>query len=170
MRRQEPPPVSQRLTAPASGGRFTLPPLAVKRSETGESSRESKYGKGASRACGNAPMRLSRLALIRREPPDRPGRGVHRGGDGHLRDVTALDGGRLQTLDFVGNGLEVLVQSGLVEGELADEEAQVAVLVHAELDLAALDVLDGLGASMVTVPVFGFGIRPRGPSTRPRPT
>lgn len=51
----KPPPVSQRLTAPASGGRFTLPPLAVKRSETGESSRESKYGKGASRACGKPP-------------------------------------------------------------------------------------------------------------------
>lgn len=42
----KPPPVSQRLTAPASGGRFTLPLLAVKRSETGESSRESKYDKG----------------------------------------------------------------------------------------------------------------------------
>ena len=54
---KEPPPVSQRLTAPSSGGRFTLPPLAVKRSDTGESSRESKYDKGASRACGKPPMK-----------------------------------------------------------------------------------------------------------------
>lgn len=57
------PPVSQRLTAPASGGRFTLPPLAVKRSETGESSRESKYGKGASRACGKPPMKVEPIGV-----------------------------------------------------------------------------------------------------------
>lgn len=59
----KPPPVSQRLTAPASGGRFTLPPLAVKRSETGESSRESKYGKGASRACGKPPMKIEPIGV-----------------------------------------------------------------------------------------------------------
>lgn len=59
----KPPPVSQRLTAPASGGRFTLPPLAVKRSETGESSRESKYGKGASRACGKPPMKVEPIGV-----------------------------------------------------------------------------------------------------------
>ena len=67
---------------------------------------------------------------------------VHRGGDGRLGDVAALHGGRLQTLDFVGNSLEVLVESLLGEGELADEEAQVAILVNTEVDLAALDVLD----------------------------
>ena len=59
----KPPPVSQRLTAPASGGRFTLPPLAVKRSETGESSRESQYGKGASRACGKPPMKVEPIGV-----------------------------------------------------------------------------------------------------------
>lgn len=60
----KPPPVSQRLTAPASGGRFTLPPLAVKRSETGESSRESKYDKGgASRACGKPPMKVEPIGV-----------------------------------------------------------------------------------------------------------
>lgn len=59
----KPPPVSQRLTAPASGGRFTLPPLAVKRSETGESSRESKYDKGASRACGKPPMKVEPIGI-----------------------------------------------------------------------------------------------------------
>ena len=57
------PPVSQRLTAPASGGRFTLPPLAVKRSETGESSRESKYDKGASRACGKPPTKVEPIGV-----------------------------------------------------------------------------------------------------------
>ncbi len=41
--------------------------------------------------------------------------------------------------------------------------------VDAELDLAALDVGDGLGRRPAcTVPVFGLGMRPRGPSTRPR--
>lgn len=40
------PPSQSKTDSPASGGRFTLPPLAVKRSETGESSRESKYGIG----------------------------------------------------------------------------------------------------------------------------
>ena len=59
----KPPPVSQRLTAPASGGRFTLPPLAVKRSETGESSRESKYDKRASRACGKPPMKVEPIGV-----------------------------------------------------------------------------------------------------------
>lgn len=59
----KPPPVSQRLTAPASGGRFTLPLLAVKRSETGESSRESKYDKGASRACGKPPMKVEPIGV-----------------------------------------------------------------------------------------------------------
>lgn len=59
----KPPPVSQRLTAPASGGRFTLSPLAVKRSETGESSRESKYGKGVSRACGKPPMKVEPIGV-----------------------------------------------------------------------------------------------------------
>lgn len=59
----KPPPVSQRLTAPASGGRFTLPPLSVKRSEIGESSRESKYGKGASRACGKPPMKVEPIGV-----------------------------------------------------------------------------------------------------------
>lgn len=60
---KEPPPVSQRLTAPASGGRFTLPPLAVKRSETGESSRESKYDIGASRACGKPPLKVEPIGV-----------------------------------------------------------------------------------------------------------
>lgn len=59
----KPPPVSQRLTAPASGGRFTLPPLAVKRSETGESSRESKYDKGASRTRGKPPMKVEPIGV-----------------------------------------------------------------------------------------------------------
>ena len=39
---------------------------------------------------------------------------------------------------FVGNSLEVLVESLLGEGELADEEAQVAILVNTEVDFAAL--------------------------------
>ena len=44
-----------------------------------------------------------------------------------------------------------------------------AGLLDAELDRAALGGLDGAGlTSMVTVPTFGFGIRPRGPSTLPR--
>ena len=38
-------------------------------------------------------------------------------------------------------------------------------LVHAELDLARLDLLTALPTSIVTVPAFGFGIRPFGPST-----
>jgi hypothetical protein len=59
----------------------------------------------------------------------------------------------------------------LVKRCLADDEVQVGLLVDAEVDLAALGVVDGLGDVGVTVPVFGFGIRPRGPSTRAmRPT
>src|SRR5690606_11046586 len=71
--------------------------------------------------------------------------GAHRGGDGGLLDVPALGGGRLQTEDLVQRGAVVLHQLGVVEGRLADDEVQVRVLVDAELDLAALDVVDSLG-------------------------
>lgn len=60
---KEPPPSQSKTDSPASGGRFTLPPLAVKRSEIGESSRESKYGKGASRACGKPPMKVEPIGV-----------------------------------------------------------------------------------------------------------
>src|SRR4051812_7935829 len=71
--------------------------------------------------------------------------GAHRGADGGLPDVATLGGGRLQTEDLLQRRAVVLHQLGVVERRLADDEVQVRVLVDAELDLAALDVVDSLG-------------------------
>src|SRR5690606_4635230 len=57
----------------------------------------------------------------------------------------ALGGGRLEAQDLVDRGAVVLHELGLVEGGLADDEVEVAVLVDAALDLAALAVGHGLG-------------------------
>ena len=53
------------------------------------------------------------------------------------------------------------------ERDLAHRNVNQCGLVRAELDLTGLHFLTGLGDSIVTVPVFGFGISPRGPSTLP---
>src|SRR5699024_5908379 len=70
---------------------------------------------------------------------------AHRGGHDTLLDVATLGRGRLEAVHLVERGPVVLHQLLLVEGGLADDEVQVPVTVHAELDLAALDVGHGLG-------------------------
>src|SRR5688572_5313356 len=81
-----------------------------------------------------------------------PGRDVrvdlHAGphGRGH-RDrvhVLALGRRRLGTEDLVEDGVEVRQELGRLERGLAEDEVDVAEAVGAVLDLAALDVLDGL--------------------------
>src|SRR5699024_2016432 len=76
-------------------------------------------------------------------------------GHGDLGDVAALRGGGLQSQDLVERGDVVLDQLLLREGDLADDVVQVRRTVGAELDLAALDVGDGLGD------VHGHGARLR---------
>src|SRR5690606_8373385 len=68
-----------------------------------------------------------------------------RGRDRDLLDVAALRAGRLQTQDLLQRGAVVLGELLGRERRLADHEVQVRVTVDAELDLAALDVSDGLG-------------------------
>ena len=61
----------------------------------------------------------------------------------------------------------VFDQLGRLETDLADGHVNHAGFVHAELHFAGLDFLHRVGDVLVTVPVFGLGIRPRGPSTLP---
>src|SRR6516165_2470858 len=70
--------------------------------------------------------------------------GAHGGGDRGLAEVPALGRRRLQPHDLVDGGRVVRHQGGVGEGRLADDEVEVRVPVHPELDLAALDVGDGL--------------------------
>jgi hypothetical protein len=92
----------------------------------------------------------------------------HGRGQGDALDVGALGAGRTWPLQSVHIGLHVGFEGFLGEGGLADAAVRDAGLLDAELDRAALGVLDRLRDVRVTVPTFGFGIRPRGPSTLPR--
>ncbi len=71
--------------------------------------------------------------------------GAHGRGDGDLLDVAALGARRLEPQHLLEGGRVVLGQRDLGERGLPDDEVQVGVPVDAELDLAALDVGDGLG-------------------------
>merc|ERR1711969_7559 len=71
--------------------------------------------------------------------------GAERGRHGALLDVAALRARRLQAHDLLEGDLDVLVELVGRERGLADDEVHVGVLVDAELDLSALDLLDGLG-------------------------
>src|SRR5690606_6220836 len=62
--------------------------------------------------------------------------------DRRLLDVPTLGRRGLRADDLVDRRLEVLLELLGGEARLADDEVHVRVLVNAELDLAALDVLD----------------------------
>ncbi len=94
---------------------------------------------------------------------------AHRRGDRYTLDVVALGACRLRLDDGVSEGLDVVFERLGVEGGLADAGVDDTSLLDAELDGAALgNALTAPATSMVTVPTFGFGIMPRGPSTLPR--
>ena len=57
------PPVSQRLTAPPAAGGLLCPRWLSSVAKLGESSRESKYDIGASRACGKPPMKVEPIGV-----------------------------------------------------------------------------------------------------------
>src|SRR5271166_4471506 len=65
--------------------------------------------------------------------------------DRDLLQVTTLRGRRLVPQDLFERGGVVFGQRLLVERRLADDEVQVGLLVHPEVDLATLDVGHGLG-------------------------
>lgn len=65
--------------------------------------------------------------------------------DSALEDIAALGRRRLQTKDLLLGGGVVFNELLSRERRLADDEGEVPVLVHPELDAAALDVGDGLG-------------------------
>src|SRR6476469_668048 len=109
----------------------------------GPATREGRPGRRGVRGSGLGGLVLGRDVL------DAVGvhldAGAHRRRDGDLLDVAALGAGRLETQHLVEGGGVVLRALDLGEGRLADDEVQVRVAVDAELDLAALDVRDGLG-------------------------
>src|SRR5690606_7996699 len=70
--------------------------------------------------------------------------GAERGRHRALLDVAALCARRLETNDLVKGSTDVLIELLCREGCLADDEVHVRVLVDAELDLSALDLLNGL--------------------------
>jgi hypothetical protein len=90
----------------------------------------------------------------------------------HLFQIRPLGAGGLAFTTASTNALMFWRSRFIGEACLADAGLNDAGLFDAELDGAALGRLDtSLATSMVTVPTFGFGIRPRGPSTLPsRPT
>src|SRR5215216_805873 len=67
----------------------------------------------------------------------------HRRGEGNGLEVPALDRSRTGALQLLAQGEEVLDQAVGVEGPLADHAVDDAVTVHAVLDLAPFDLLDG---------------------------
>src|SRR2546421_1051873 len=85
---------------------------------------------------------------------------AHGGGQGDLPQVPALGRRRLQPQDLVDGGGVVLHQGRVGEGRLADDEVEVGVPVHPELDLAALDVGDGLAHVGRDRAGFGVGHEP----------
>ena len=92
---------------------------------------------------------------------------AHRGGDGNLAEVLALRGSRLQLVELVDESHQVLLEAVSREGGTTDRGVDDTSLVGAELDLTGLAFLTAWATFGVTVPTFGFGIRPRGPRIWP---
>src|SRR3712207_4808174 len=83
--------------------------------------------------------------LLPRHRPVDPDAGAHGAREGDALDVYALRRRGLGLDHGVDDDLGVLDQRVLREGNLADGSVDVAALVHAEGDLAALQLLDDLG-------------------------
>src|SRR5258708_4073434 len=81
--------------------------------------------------------------------------------DDNLLQVAALGRRRLGPQDLIEGRTVVLGECRLVERRLADDEVQIGLLVDAEVDLAALDVVDRLG----DVRRHGAGLRVRHQAT-----
>src|SRR5215212_2711360 len=87
-------------------------------------------------------------------------RGSHSRREGDGLEVPALDGGGTRPLELLAQSEVVLHQAVQVEGLLADDAVDDAVAVHAVLDLAALDVLDGLAHILRDGAALGIGHEP----------
>lgn len=87
---------------------------------------------------------------------------AHGGADGEALHVRTFDGGRTSLQDVVINHTQVFFQFVVVKGDFADYDLNVACFVGTVLNLAGFDFIDGFGDVGVTVPTFGFGMRPFG--------
>src|SRR5918994_6436725 len=87
-------------------------------------------------------------------------RGPHRRREGDGLEVPALHGGVARPLQLLAQGEVVLEQAVQVEGLLADYAVDDPVAVDAVLDLAALDVLDGLAHVLGDRAALGVGHEP----------
>ena len=90
---------------------------------------------------------------------------AHGGAQGYALDVDAFRSRWLQTLEVRNQRFNVLLQLLGVKTNLADGTMDDAVLVSTETYLTSLAFFTAVATSGVTVPTFGLGIRPRGPST-----
>ena len=82
--------------------------------------------------------------------------------------VDALARGRLGLVQGFDQRAQVAGQLVGVERTAADRRVDDAGLVDAELHRPALAFFTAVATSGVTVPTFGFGIRPRGPDLAQR--
>src|SRR4051812_9845686 len=188
-RSNRPPTRVARIPGPSiARGRATTSGLGGTRTRVRDGSVDPitarRNAEGPAVACAAGPRRDPGTATLQGPAPERARRGrrvalllvhqhvagavrVHRDarahgrGDGDLLEVPALGRRRLGAEDLVEGGGVVLDQLGLVEGRLADHQVQVGLLVDAEVDLPALDVVDGLG----DVGRHGAGLRVRHQAT-----
>ena len=121
------------------------------------------------RTLGKSGLRLGEVAGDGRVDRDARAGGRR---DDDLLEVAALRGRRLGPQDLVERGAVVLGQLGFSSNDaLPITKCRLACLSTRKLILPPLMSETAFATSGVTVPVFGFGIRPRGPSTRAmRPT
>src|SRR5687768_12614090 len=80
-------------------------------------------------------------ALSRQNPHS----GTHRGADENTLNVLPFHGVGLHVVDVVNKGLDVLLQLGGIEADLADHGVYDPTRIVAELDLARLVLADCLG-------------------------
>src|SRR5436305_9656712 len=96
-----------------------------------------------------------------------PGPRTHRRRQGDALEVLALRGRRLRLDDAVDERVGVGHERVGRERHLPDRRMMMPVLSTRNSTLPALISFTAFAISTVTVPVFGFGIKPRGPSTLP---
>src|SRR5690606_27240598 len=140
--RRSAPALGRKLHRARTLPRSRIPPSGVYMAQFTENGRLDSVECARYHLCAETSGSLRRLTRGIRVDRDT---GAHRGGQGDLLDVAPLRSGRLEPQHLVDGGQVVLQQLLLVEGDLADDEVEVAVAVDAELDLAALDVGDRLG-------------------------
>ena len=123
--------------------------------------RSTSAARLAARLPGRKLSRRASAALERRRID--PDAGAHGRGDGDALDEGALGPGRPRLLDRIGERLDVGDQRLLSKLALPTPAWTIPAFSTRNSTAPPLASSTALATSMVTVPTFGFGIRPRGP-------